>query len=157
MKQGRSLSIKRYSLTVPQTQVGSLIATLYELQSAWLEPKLKSAGMRWTTFQLLATVLAAGEDASQAEVAKRLAIAPATLSEAVQVHVQSGMLSQEFSPTDRRKRILKLTPEAKRKMTVVAKHLAEFESHLARAINLKELESTEKTLKKIVDNLEKLS
>lgn len=139
-----------------ETQIGPLIATIYELQSAWLEPKLKKAGIRWTTFQLLATVMAAGDNASQAEVARRLAVAPATLSESVQIHVEKGLLTQIASTSDRRKKILQLTPEAKRKMSVVAQHVKELESRLISTINPRDLASTEKSLGKIVENLESL-
>ena len=66
---------------MPSELIGSRVATLYELQSAWLEPKLKEMGVRWTTFQLLATIFGAGDDARQAEVARRLGVSPATLSE----------------------------------------------------------------------------
>ena len=139
-----------------ETQIGPLIATIYELQSAWLEPKLKQAGIRWTTFQLLATVMAAGDNASQAEVARRLAVAPATLSESVQAHVVKGLLTQEPSKRDRRKKVLHLTPEAKRKMTIVAKHVQDLESRLVKAVSPRDLASTEKSLEKIVENLESL-
>lgn len=138
------------------TQLGPLIATIYELQSAWLEPKLKSAGIRWTTFQLLATVLGAGDEASQAEVARRLAVSPATLSESVQIHVQLGLLTQEASPQDKRKKVLRLTPGGKKKMSSVAKHVQELETHITKGLSPKDVQISEATLGKIVENLEKL-
>ncbi|MFM9872769.1 MAG: MarR family winged helix-turn-helix transcriptional regulator [Fimbriimonadaceae bacterium] len=147
---------KRYSHTVTKSQLGPFIATIYELQSAWLEPRLKAAGIRWTTFQLLATVLGAGDDASQAEVARRLAVAPATLSESVQIHVEKGLLTQEASPKDKRKKVLRLTAAGKKKMSSVAKHVQELETHLIQGISPKDLGSIEQSLGKIVENLEKI-
>jgi len=143
-----------YSRRVSSPQLGPLIATLYEYQSAYLEPKLKAAGMRWTTFQILATVMAAGNEASQAEVARRLGIAPATLSESVQAHVKQNLLRQEASPTDKRKKILVLTAEAKRQMSKVGKHVQEFEQILTRQISPAELDRTTQSLEKIIHNLE---
>ncbi len=138
------------------TQLGPIIATIYELQSAWLEPRLKAAGIRWTTFQLLATILGAGDEASQAEVARRLAISPATLSESVQIHVERGLIVQETSPNDKRKKVLRLTPAGKKKMSSVAKHVQELESKLTQGISPKELHIIESGLGKIAENIEKL-
>jgi DNA-binding MarR family transcriptional regulator len=141
---------------VTNSQLGPLIATIYELQSAWLEPRLKSAGIRWTTFQLLATILGAGDDASQAEVARRLAVSPATLSESVQIHVEKGLITQETAPNDKRKKVLRLTPAGKKKMTSVGKHVQELESHLTQDISPKDLQLIETALGKIAENIEKL-
>lgn len=149
-----ALDLKRYSGPVPESQIGPLIATIYELQSSWLEPRLKKSGMRWTTFQLLATVMAAGDGASQAEVARRLGVAPATLSESVHAHVESGHLVQEPSPADRRKKILRLTPSAKKKMGEVGKHVRELESRMSRSLSGPELLDLERLLEKVVENLE---
>jgi len=141
---------------VTNSQLGPLIATIYELQSAWLEPRLKSAGIRWTTFQLLATILGAGDDASQAEVARRLAVSPATLSESVQIHVEKGLITQEAAPKDRRKKVLRLTAAGKKKMSSVGKHVQELETQLTQGISPKDLQLIETSLGKIAENIEKL-
>ncbi len=138
---------------MPQTPLGPLIATLYEIQSSYLEPRLKAEGIRWSTFQLLATVMAAGEDASQAEVARRMGVAPATLSESVAAHVKKGLLDQVAARSDRRKRILELTPEAKRQMRAVAKHVQDFEQLLGQQLSEAELSKTADNLSKIINNL----
>lgn len=139
-----------------ESQIGPLIATIYELQSAWLEPRLKQSGMRWTTFQLLAAVMGAGEEASQAEIARRLAVAPATLSESVQAHVQAGYLIQGSSPGDRRKKVLHLTPAAKKKMQEVGRHVREYEGMIAAALTAKEQSDLGGLLEKLVEKLERL-
>lgn len=138
---------------MPPTPLGPLIATLYEIQSSFLEPRLKAEGVRWSTFQLLATVMAAGEEASQAEVARRLGLSPATLSESVGAHVKKGLIEQIAAKGDRRKRILALTPEAKRQMRAVAKHVQEFEQLLNRQLSESERSQTAHNLSKIIDNL----
>lgn len=156
MKTKTAHSPTRYSDAVTNSQLGPLIATIYELQSAWLEPRLKSAGIRWTTFQLLATILGAGDEASQAEVARRLAVSPATLSESVQIHVEKGLITQEAAPKDRRKKVLRLTAAGKKKMSSVGKHVQELETQLTQGISPKDLQLIETSLGKIAENIEKL-
>lgn len=145
---------RRYDEPVSESQLGPLVATLYELQSVYLEPKLKAVGIRWTTFQLLAAVLGAGDEASQAEIARRLGVAPATLSEAVHNHVRLGLLTQEAADGDRRKKILKLTALGKRKMSGVAVHVQELERLLTGTLSSEVLRQTEAALEKMVTNLE---
>ena len=94
------------------TPLGPRVATVYELQSAWLEPRLKALGVRWTTFQLLVTIIACGENATQADIARRLGVAPATLCESVQAHVAAGIVTQSPSK-DKRVKLLGLTANGK--------------------------------------------
>ena len=77
-----------------QHLIGTRIAAIYERQAEWLEPRLADLGVSWATFQLLTTVAGAGEEASQIEVARRLGVTAATLSESVQGHVGRGLLKQ---------------------------------------------------------------
>lgn len=100
--------------------------------------------------------MAAGDSASQAEVARRLAIAPATLSESVQIHVENGLLTQEASPGDRRKKVLRLTPAAKKKMTEVGKYVQELEATMASGLSNEQRINLEKVLEKVVNNLESI-
>lgn len=94
-------------------QLGPRLATVYEFQSALLVPHLKNLGVAWSTFQLLTTIQAAGETTSQAEIARRLGLAPATLSESVQLHVKKGLVQQARHPNDARVRALQLTDHGK--------------------------------------------
>ncbi len=103
------------------------IAALYELQSAYLEPKLRKQGMSFSTFQLLACVSSAGGDATQNDIARRLGISAATLSETVQVHVRKGLLEQTVSETDRRVKVLRLTKSANNSMKDIRKVLGKLE------------------------------
>ncbi len=135
--------------------LGAKVATLHELQSAWMEPRLAKVGIRWTTFQLLATVAAAGAEASQAEVARRLGVAPATLSESVQKHVQEGLIQQIPSTHDRRLKVLQLTPQGNRSITKI-RTLAQQCDHLRlQGLKEKEAKTCAKVLDQMIDSLEK--
>lgn len=139
---------------MPQEQIGPRIAAVYELQSAWLEPKLKSLGMTWSTFQLLTTVHGAGKRASQVEVARRLGVTPATLSESVYAHVERGLLEQVNSSRDRRVKLLQLTDRSKSMMRQIKRLVAESESVIARGLSETEGDKLAKLLDKVLANLE---
>ena len=135
--------------------LGSRVAGLYELQSAWLEPKLQSIGVRWTTFQLLATILGAGDDASQAEVARRLGVAPATLSESVQSHVNLGVIQQVPSKKDKRKKILVLTAKGNTLMQKIKVFVQECEKIMTQGLKAPEAANCAKIIDQMAENLEK--
>ena len=115
--------------------MGPRVASLYELQSAWLEPRLEAIGVSWTTFQLLLTVAAAGENASQIEVARRLGVTAPTLSESVQAHVAKGLLSQVQGKKDRRIKVLTLTPKSQELMVQIRRLVAESEAVMTRGLS----------------------
>jgi len=92
-----------------ESALASLIAALCEAQTALLVPRLRALGMSQASFQLLSAVYAAGDSSTQSEIGQRLGVAPATLSEAVQLHVVRGLLEQQVMPGDRRVRRLALT------------------------------------------------
>lgn len=140
---------------MPNGQLGALVATVYELQSAWLEPRLAKLGVRWTTFQLLATVYGCGDEASQAEVARRLGVAPATLSESVQSHIKQGLLDRKPSTTDKRLKILVLTNQGKRLMGQIRTLVAECEDLMTKNLKDKDAIKCEQILDEMVTSLEK--
>lgn len=140
---------------MPLHNLGSRVASLYEVQSAWLEPKLQSIGVRWTTFQLLATIMGAGQDASQAEVARRLGVAPATLSESVQLHVKDNLLQQVPSKKDKRKKILELTPKGIQLMMQIRGFVQECEKVMTAGLSGQEAALCAKVIDQMAENLEK--
>lgn len=131
------------------------IATLYELQAAYMEPKLKAMGISWTTFQMLSAVFGAGGAASQAEIARRLGVTPATLSEAVQTLSKKGFLSQAPSDADRRVKLLKLTAKANKSLQEITKVAQEAEQIAVAGLNDAKLRKALTLLDKCVANLEK--
>ncbi len=139
---------------MPTEQIGALVAAVYELQSSWLEPRLKAIGVSWGTFQLLTTVSSAGKKASQVEVARRLGVTAATLSETVFSHVQKGLLEQVPSQQDRRVKILALTDRSKTLMKQIKRLVSESEKTMVKGISDTEAERLSGLLERVMSNLE---
>ncbi len=118
-----------------ETMLIPRIAALYELQSAYLEPRLKKLGISLSTFQLLAVVHSSGGEASQIEIARRLGVSPATLSETVHLHIKKGLLEQVVSSEDRRVKILKLTKSSSSKLKDVRKLLDNLEEIMLKDVS----------------------
>ncbi|MBS1723170.1 MAG: winged helix DNA-binding protein [Armatimonadetes bacterium] len=139
---------------MPPEQIGARVATIYELQSAWLEPRLRKIGVSWTTFQLLTTVASAGKRASQVEVARRIGVTAATLSETVYNHVKSGLLQQVPSERDRRVKILQLTEESKAMMRQIKRQIGEVEVLMTHGLSERQSSELASLLDKVLANLE---
>ncbi|MCH7903915.1 MAG: winged helix-turn-helix transcriptional regulator [Armatimonadetes bacterium] len=137
-----------------KTSVGARLASLYELQSAWLEPRLEAIGVSWTAFQLLLTVSAAGENASQTEVARRLGVTAPTLSESVQTHVAKGLLRQVQSKKDRRIKILTLTPKSQQLMVDIRRLVAEADAVMTRGLSERACRDLAHLLDQAAENFE---
>jgi len=134
--------------------IGTRIAAIYELQAQWLEPRLADLGVSLTSFQLLTTVARAGDEASQIEVARRLGVTAATLSESVQGHVERGLLKQSRSRSDKRVKILSLTAKSRRTMQRIRELVTESEEALSRGLLPHELSATVTVLDRVRRNLE---
>lgn len=135
-------------------EISAQVANLYDLQSMWLEPKLDELGITWATFQLLMAV-AGGKDVSQATIAERLGISPATLSESVVLHVKRGLLSQVPSSKDRRVKSLALTKDAERMVTKIRGLIKECSEVMTNGIPTTKLESCAKVLDDMATRLER--
>lgn len=137
-----------------KTLVGTRIAAIYELHAEWMEPRLRALGISWSSFQLLTTVANAGDKASQIEVATRLGVTAATLSESVQNHVDRGLLNQVPSSTDRRVRILTLTDRSQEIIRQIRDLVYESDEAMTRGILPAELTAATRVLDRIMSNLE---
>lgn len=133
----------------------SRISALYELQAALIEPQLKAIGINWTTFQLLSAVHGAGDEASQAEVARRLGVTPATLSETVTAHEAKGLLKRSASSTDKRVKILQLTAKSAKMLDKVLTIVNDVEEKMLNGIGVAPRDAAGKTLDRCISNLEK--
>ena len=130
------------------------IAVLYELQSSYLEPKLKKLGMSLNTFHLLMAIQNSGEG-SQIEIARRLGVSPATLSETVSGHINKGLLEQVVSKKDRRVKFLRLTKSSNNKLKDVRKLLTGLENLMLDGIGNSKLRETVAILDTAIENIEK--
>ena len=133
--------------------LGSKVAALHELQSAWLEPSLRAEGLSWSTFQLLVTISGTG-GASQVDVARDLGVTPATLSESVHSLVGRGLVEQISGERDRRVKLLRLTPLASQKLAKVRTAASECERVMVDGVSLRDIESCAKVLDVLISRLE---
>jgi DNA-binding MarR family transcriptional regulator len=136
------------------SQIGPKIAAAYELQASWMEPRLEKLGIGWTAFQMLATIHAAGEDATQIEVARRLGVSAPTLSESVKLQVKKGLVKQEPSKKDRRAKILVLTSKAETALGKIRTLVQECEQLMAGSLTDRQAKDAEVHLDKIIAALE---
>lgn len=132
------------------------VAVLNDLQSGILEPLLKRRGYRWSTFQLLSTLLPHPRGLVQAEVARRLEITPPTLTEAVKNHVEAGLIEQKDDRRDKRAKRIILTASGKAAIRAMLKDTTSLEGAMVKGIGDTELRITAMTLDKMQENLEKL-
>ncbi len=119
-----------------------------------MEPRLHAIGVKWGTFQILTAVQSAGGEATQAQIARRLGITPATLSEAVSEHVQSGLLEQVGKVGDRRAKVLKLTGRSRELMVQVKDVIHEMEQVIVRGIDGPSMIQCADTLDRAIASLE---
>ena len=133
--------------------LGSKVAALHELQSAWVEPSLRAEGLSWSTFQLLVTISSSGS-VSQVEIARDLGVTPATLSESVHTLVVRGLIEQVPGDKDRRVKVLRLTPAATQKLSRVRKVAGECEVAMLDGVSQRDLESCSKVLDLLIARLE---
>jgi DNA-binding MarR family transcriptional regulator len=135
-------------------QIGAKVAAIYELQSAWLEPRLRAIEVSWTTFQLFSAIQAAGGKASQVAVARRLGVTPATLSETVFAHVQNGLVLQVPSTKDRRVKVLELTETGKAQFRNIKKLVLASEKAIGSSLEEKDAQRLEELLDRIIASME---
>lgn len=135
-------------------ELSARIANVYELQSMWMEPRLAKLGISWTSFQLMMAIGAA-KGSTQAQVAERLGISPATMSESVKLHVDRGLIAQTASASDRRVKTLSLTKEGDKIMSKVRKIIAECSEVMTEGIPNAKLESCAKVLDDFSARLER--
>ena len=137
-----------------QESLGAQIGLAYDLQTGYLAPRFRAMGLSWSTFQLLAAVQSVPGGVSQVEVARRLGVTPATLSETVFAHVQRGLLDQVPSSTDRRGRLLKLTASAKKLLKRAAAEIEQCEAVMRNGLSDKEVAQLLGLLGRVATNLE---
>ncbi|MBW7927231.1 MAG: MarR family transcriptional regulator [Fimbriimonadaceae bacterium] len=131
----------------------SRVAALYELVNASLEPTLAHHGITSSTFQLLSAVQAAGDGQTQRQIADRLGIAPASLSEALTSAEKAGLVERKPSASDKRARVLSLTKRGRQVLEAAVEALGEIERQAAQDLSRLEQDDLERTLQRMIANL----
>ena len=134
--------------------ISARIAAVYDLQAEFLEPRLEALGVSWTTFQMLTAIANAGENASQIEVARRLGVTAATLSESIQNHVDKGLIRQTKSKKDGRVKLIVLTPRATKILQKIRDLVLASEELMTRGLLPHEISAAAIVLDRISQNLE---
>lgn len=131
----------------------SRLAALYELVNASLEPTLANHGITSSTFQLLSAIQAGGDGQTQRQIADRLGIAPASLSEALTSAEKAGLVERTVSASDKRARVLSLTKRGRQVLEAAVAALGEIERRAAQDLSRLEQDGLERTLQRMIANL----
>lgn len=129
---------------------------LCELLTAAMEPSLARSGLSLGTFELLSSIHASGNRATQIEIARRLGITPPSLSESVRSAVSRGLVEQHADSDDARRKILKLTPQGKKAMSAIVKGVNNAELEMIKGISEEQIYSAIETLTRVNRNLARM-
>lgn len=128
-------------------------AVISELVSSFLERPLHEVGLNIGAFELLSAVKAGAGRASQAEIAERMGIRPASLCEALRTVDAKGLIARTDDPNDRRAKRLKLTPKGEKLYQRCLESIAAAEHLLSAGISERDLKVAAKVLEQASLNL----
>jgi len=111
-----------------------------------MEPALLANGLKPGTFDLLSTIHAAGPEATQAEIARRLGIKPPSLTESLQG--LRKFVDQVPSERDNRVKHLKLTVEGRKALTAAVKAIESISNAIVAGIDKEQVALAIEVLKK---------
>jgi len=117
-----------------------------EYISAIMEPALAANGLKAATFDLLSTIHAAGESATQANIAHRLGIKPPSLTEALRS--VKHLVEQIPSPTDSRAKHLRLTSEGRNALAAAIAAIEDAGKSVVSGIEKRELAAAIEVMKR---------
>lgn len=136
--------------------VSGQVAILSEMIASFLQPVLDDHGIGFGTFDLLAAVYAADGKLSQAAIAKRMGISPASLTEAVKSSVKKGFVRQVNREGDMRAKNLVLSRPGLTLLNLCLARLEQIENMICADISASDLEITLRVLRQSIQNLMKI-
>lgn len=134
--------------------LGPQVASVFEAQQAFLEPRLRPLGIGFQGFQLLACIHRAQGRSTQSAVAAALGVSAPTLSEAVKNLAKLGLIEQRTSDTDRRSKVLRLTPDGLRVVEEIRRLAAQSERLMCAGLDEKSVAVASQVLDRMRMNLE---
>lgn len=134
--------------------LGPQVASVFEAQQAFLEPRLKPLGIGLQGFQLLACIHRAQGRSTQTVVASALGVSAPTLSEAVKNLAKLGLIEQRTSDSDRRSKVLRLTPDGLRVVEDIRRLAAQSEQLMCAGLDDKSVAVASQVLDRMRMNLE---
>lgn len=126
---------------------------LSELLTAAMRPELEASGITLGMFDLLSAARAAGGNATQADLARRLGITPPSLCESVRSAVNKKLVEQVPSDTDARVKRLRLTAEGEAAVLRVLAGVARAEAQMIRGLDAAQVRAAIETLRLANRNL----
>ena len=126
---------------------------LCELVAQALQPTLDRLNISYGAFELLSAIRSAGDNANQAEIARRLGITAPSLTEAVRAAIGSGLIEQVPVATDARAKNLRLSPKGKAALAKILEEVNQTEQILVVGIEDRVLRSVLTVLKTANRNL----
>jgi len=128
-------------------------ALLSELLTQRIEPIAAKNGISLGSFEILSAVHAAGNRASQADIARALGITPPSLCESIKTCVKQGVLEQQEARRDRRAKRLVLTPLGRRILRNVLRAVEDVEADVLAGLEPGEVDRAIATLQRASRNL----
>ncbi|MBC8065736.1 MAG: winged helix-turn-helix transcriptional regulator [Chlorobia bacterium] len=138
------MATERMSLQSDSLTAQALL--MNELLNAAMEPALAVQGLKPSTFDLLSTIHAAGPDATQASIAKRLGIKPPSLTESLRL--VKHLVEQAPSATDSRVKHLRLTAHGSKALSSTIKSIDAISKAITSGIDRDQLSIAVEVLKK---------
>jgi MarR family transcriptional regulator for hemolysin len=127
----------------------SAVLIANEAIASALEQPFRDAGLNFGTFELLAAVRSARGLCSQAELASRLGIRPASLCESVQIATKKGLVEQIPSGSDRRVKNVALTHIGEQALKKAVQALSSLGNQIAKDVSIRDLNDTIRTLETV--------
>jgi DNA-binding MarR family transcriptional regulator len=103
-----------------------------------LDAGLKPAGIAITQFAPMAFLYKDGPQ-SMGELAEKVGADPTTLTRILRPLERRGLLSQEVSPTDRRRRVIRLTPQGRRAFQIALPLWQKAQAEISRRVGNTEI------------------
>ncbi len=130
-----------------------LASVLGELAASVVEPVLTARKLGFGTFDLLAAVHAAEGRETQGQIAQRMGIAPASLTEAVKSAVKRGLVDQLVVANNKRSRRIMLTTEGDAVLRECLARLTQAEAMAVEGLTDQEQELARAVLRRANANL----
>jgi len=137
-------------------KVMPLLGEADRLAFAWLEAGLSEHGITLAEFRIVGVLLGEPQGVNQKELARRLGIAPPSVSVALAKLEKAGHVARTVSVADSRARDVRLA-EQMPSIDGVIELIGALEAKALAGVRRKDLEVTRATLNRIVENLSKPS
>lgn len=139
--------------TSPEPTLPRQVKRLYLLASRTLDASLKTYGLARSQWLVLSSLSRCGE-LSQLELRRVLMVEPATLTGIVDVLVSKGWVERVGDASDKRVRVVRLTPYGEQRLGEIEDPVARLEAAMVEGISPEEQARFARTVSRMTANLE---